>query len=487
MISFFGGIIALITGSVFSLVITRTLSPEEYGYWGLIFSVISYFAMLIPMFSYWSTREIARKQDSGKTSVLSTMGFSIIASAIFIPTSLIISHQTGVNQSEFLFATLLIPAIFLNGILSSISLGYKPYILGFSSIVFGIVQVSTIVFFVYYLDMGVFGIILSLLLANIANTILQLFFIHEKLKDYFNFNFLKKWIKLFWIPLYPSTYNILSESTILIFTMMTGSVIGVAYWIASGVIASVITPTLLISRAVYPKLLDSESKDFLRDNVTYVFYFGFLFTSIVITFAKPGLFILNPFYEKAVPVLLILAVEGFLTVLTNMFQLSLIGIEKIDTSSHVGYKQYMKSKLFFVNSLRLIQVIIYVIIFVIVIHIFSKSSSEIDLLIYWALIAMCTQIPLTFILGYMVNQNFSKPFDYVRIAKFLLISISIFPVIYYLTETYLNYTNDLYYFLPHLLLFTLSAVGIYCIVSYVVDSKIRTLFNSIIFEIKKLK
>ena len=105
---------------------------------------------------------------------------------------------------------------------------------------------------------------------------------------------------------------------------MTGSIIGVAYWVASSIIASIITPAGMISRAVYPKLLDDHHKDFFRDNVTHLFYFSILFTSIVIVFAKPGLFILNPFYEKAFPVVMILAIDGFLTVLVNMFQISLM-------------------------------------------------------------------------------------------------------------------------------------------------------------------
>ncbi|RZD44396.1 MAG: hypothetical protein CXT78_06665 [Thaumarchaeota archaeon] len=485
LISFMGGLIALVTGSIFSLIITRTLTPEEYGHWGLIFSVISYFAMLIPMFAYWSTREIARKKDSGKTSVFSTIGFSIISSTIFIPIALIVSFQTGSNQTDFLFATMLIPAIFINGILASISLGYKPQVISISSISFGLVQVPSVLFFVYFLDMGIIGIILTMLLAYTASILVFTIFIRKKLKNSFKFFFLKKWLKLFWIPLYPSTYTILAESTILIFTVMTGSIIGVAYWIASIVLASVISPAGLISRAVYPKLLDDNSKDFFRDNVTYLFYFTILFTSIVITFAKPGLFVLNPFYEKAVLVVVIIAVESFLTVLINMFQLSLIGIEKIDIISHATFKDYVKSKLFYVYTLRLIQVIVYIIIFVIMLQIFTSSaSSDITLLIYWATIAMVTQIPLTIILGIMIKHNFPDPFDYIRITKFFIISVLVFAVAYYMTENYLNYTNDLYHFLPSLILLVVFAVGLYLISTYIVDSKIRTLFNSIIYEIK---
>ena len=485
LISFIGGLFALVTGSIFSLILTRTLTPEEFGHWGLIFSVISYFALLIPMFGYWATRETARELDSGRTSVLSTLGFSIIASAVFIPTSLIISFQTESDQTQFLFATLLIPTIFISGILSAIALGYKPHVISFSSIAFGIVQVPTAIFFVYFLEMGVIGVILTLLLAHAATITVLIISVREKLKSSFQVSYLKKWMKLFWLPLYPSVYNILAESTILIYTVMTGSVIGIAYWVSSVVLVSVISPAGMISRAVYPKLLNEDTKYFFRDNLTYLFYFGILFTSIVITFAKPGLFILNPFYEKASLVVVILAVDGFLTVLVNMFQLSLIGIEKIDTDSNSTYKDYIKSKLFYVYTLRLIQVVVYVIIFVIMLQIFSSSvNSEIDLLIYWATILVITQIPLTIILGFMIKRNFPNPFDYVRISKFLVVSIIVFTFTYYLSETSLDYTENLYSFIPNLFLLVIFGVGIYLLITCILDSKLRTLIRTIISEMK---
>ena len=84
LISFLGGFIALVTGLIFTLIVTRTLSPEEYGSWGLIFSVIGYFVMLQPIITYWTTRETARNLDSGKTAVTSSVGLSFGILPIFI-------------------------------------------------------------------------------------------------------------------------------------------------------------------------------------------------------------------------------------------------------------------------------------------------------------------------------------------------------------------------------------------------------------------
>ena len=104
LISFLGGIIALGSGIIFTLIVTRTLSPEEYGSWGLILSVVGYFVMIQPLINYWATREIARNIDSGKTAVTSSVGMSFGILPIFIIISFFLADQTGINHDVFFLA-----------------------------------------------------------------------------------------------------------------------------------------------------------------------------------------------------------------------------------------------------------------------------------------------------------------------------------------------------------------------------------------------
>jgi O-antigen/teichoic acid export membrane protein len=484
LISFLGGLIGLVTGSIFSLIITRVLTPEEYGHWGLILSVVSYFPLILSVISYWSTRETATNLFSGKTAFLSTLGLSLIASIFFIIISYFITGETKTELNNFLLATILIPIMFLVGIFSSIAYGYKPHVLGISTVFYGISQVFSVLTFVYYFDLGIPGVILSLTLSYSVSTLILFLYVREKIKTSLQINFIKKWIKLSWIPLYPIISLVLANSTILIFVIITDSVLGIAYWTASLILVSIISSSGLISQATYSKLLKDKDRSFFQDNLTYLFYFAILFTALIITFARPGLFLLNPFYEEAFPIVIILSVEGFLLVLINMFQNSLIGIEKVDTNSNSTFKDYIKSKLFYVQSLRLIQVASYVVIFIVVFTLFTSSkNSLIELLIYWASISFVTHIPLFIIFFVLIKKNFSNSFDFNRITKFLMIGsiISIFS--YFLTENFLLYDENIFQFAPRLLLFVGLVIGIYAIVTYLTDSKIKSLFNSIISEI----
>lgn len=487
LISFLGGLIGLVTGSIFSLVITRVLTPEEYGHWGLILSVVSYFPLILSVIAYWSTRETATNLFSGKTAFLSTLVLSLIASIVFIIISFFIVDETKTEQDNFLLATILIPIMFLVSIFSSIAYGYKSHVLGISTVFYGISQVFSVLTFVYYFDLGIPGVILSLTISYSVSALILFLYVREKIKTTFQIDFIKKWIKLSWIPLYPILSLVLANSTILIFVIITDSVLGIAYWTASLILVSIISSSGLISQATYSKLLQDKDHSFFQDNLTYLFYFAILFTSIIITFARPGLFVLNPFYEDATPIVIILAVEGFLLVLINMFQNSLIGIEKVDSNSNSKFKDYIKSNLFYIQTLRLIQVASYVIIFIIVFLLFSSSTdSVIELLIYWASISLLTHIPLFIIFSVLIKKNFSHSFDLKRIIKFFMIGVFISIFSYFITENFLLYEENVYHFAPNLLLFVGMLIGIYFIVTYLSDSKIKSLFNSIICEISKM-
>ena len=87
----------------------------------------------------------------------------------------------------------------------------------------------------------------------------------------------------------------------------------------------------------------------------------------------------------------------------------------------------------------------------------------------------------------MVKKNFSLSLDISRIFKFLLTSIGIFGLVFFLSEEFLEYNNDVFQFIPGLLLFVGIGVGGYLLITYLIDFKTRSLVSSIIGEITKRK
>ena len=485
LISLIGGIISIFTGIIFTLIITRSVTPEEYGTWGLIIGLITYVTLVGPIVSYWSTRDTARNIQSGKTAVLSSMLLSIGAISIYIVISYLMSNYTNVEQNVLLFAAILIPVILVNGILTAINLGWKPHAISYGTLAYGISSIPFALFLIYYLDFGVTGIIISVFLANMISIIILFFYAKEKIANQFNKTILKKWFKLSWIPIYPGIAILVAGFDISIFTIITGSVIGLAFWTAAMVLPATISHTGLISRAVYAKLLEEKTKEFMSENLTLVFYFGIILISLVVTFARPGLYALNPIYEIVFPVAIIMSFEVFLTVLVNIFLLSLAGIEKVDKFENSTFKDYLKSKLFFPHTIRLIQTSIYILILAVgLLILVGFGSSNQELLLFWASIALITQIPLVCILYYFVRKSIMIKIEISRIAKFSLTAIGAFGLTYVLTTQFLVYSPDIISFLPNVLMFGSLGVGLYIIITYLIDNKIRNLVQAIIKEIK---
>ena len=83
LFSFLFGIISILTGLVFTVIVTRSLSPVEFGSWGVIGTLVSYTLIMGSVVNYWSTREISRGEESGKTAILFSSSFSIFAIVVY--------------------------------------------------------------------------------------------------------------------------------------------------------------------------------------------------------------------------------------------------------------------------------------------------------------------------------------------------------------------------------------------------------------------
>ena len=88
------------------------------------------------------------------------------------------------------------------------------------------------------------------------------------------------------------------------------------------------------------------------------------------------------------------------------------------------------------------------------------------------------------ILYYLVQKNITIKLEVSRIIKFLLTAIGVFGLTYALVNQFLVYSTDIFSFIPNALIFTSFGIGLYVIITYLIDNKIRNLVQNIIKEIK---
>lgn len=483
LISLLGGIILIVTSSVFTVIVTRILPTIEYGTWGLINGLFVYVLMLSPILSYWATREIARGEKTGKSHLAGNGILSFAGIGVFLLISLIIGNETEANFEHLYFATILVPLLLFVNILTAINLGHKPESLAYGNIAYGATLIPTGLIFVYFLNLGIYGVIISAFIGHIANIVILIFFARSKIIGSIKKEYFKKWFKLFWIPSYPSLAIIIEGLDITIFTLITKSVHVLAFWTAALVIPTIISQSGLISKAVYPKLLESDKQEYVSDNLVHLFFFGILFTSITIAFAKPALFILNPVYQIAVFVVVILSVHMFLNVLINTFQLSLTGIEKIDANVNATFVDYIKSKLFFIPTIRLIQSLSYIVSLIIILLIFHDNVDDMELLHYWSITILLSQIPFVIFFFKQMKKHFplnlSKP-----IMKYILSSVISFGLIFFTIEQIVDYDSNLYTIVAQIISFISISSLTYILITISIDDHSRKLVKTVIQALK---
>ena len=485
MIALFIAILTVFLSMIFNLIVTRTLTPNEYGMWGLINGFLTYAIVIEPMIGYWVAREIARKTESGKTAVISSGALSIVGIVVFIISAFFIGKELELDLNIIFFAAILIPPRFINGTLAAINQSWKPHTISYGIISLGIVQIPMALLFVYYLEWGISGLILSVFVGLLVSNIILGWFAKEKISVFFKVEYAKKWIKLLWLPLYLAIPGVIYRFDVVIFTIITGSVIGLAFWTASLAISTIISHSGLIARAIYPKMLTGDGDSYLKDNFTQFFYFSIPLTALVITFAKPALFTLNPLYEEANIVVTFLALQVFFTTLGGVIEVTLLGKDEVDVGEKSKIKDYLKSRLFKMPTLEMIQHSIYITLLISGLLILISTRSIMELIIYWSILSMGTRIPFTIYRYILLRKSINFKFEGKSIVKYIITSIVIFGGSYFITDKFLVYTERIFEFLPNLLLFVGISIFGYLIITYLIDLKTRNLFHAVFKEILK--
>jgi len=482
LIGFVVGIAGVFLGLIFTLIVTRRLSPEEFGIWSLILSVVNYFIISEVIISYWATREVARGKQIGKTGIFSSIAITLVSIPIFILYLFRISESADIDHFIIFLSVVLLPVNFLTQTLTGINLGHKPHATSYGFLAFGIIKIPLVLITVVFLDLGIAGVILSFFVALCGKIMVQLYFAMPKLKNQFQFKIMSRWIKLSWIPIFGHIQNYIQLLDVVLYSVIVTSVIGVAYYTASFAIAAIIAHSSSISQALYPKLLSGKVEG-IEKNLTLILYFAIPLLGIAIIFSKPGLFALNPFYVEAWPIVIFLALKAFIRVITILPLTVLGGIENVDIEEQIQPSKLIKSVLFKIPLILGIFNLIYLITLVIILFVFSSLINELELVLWWAIIGFVVHIPLTVTVWKFSSKKIKISFPWKKLPKFIVPTI-IFMLFYYLTsDSMLNYDPSIYKFLPLVIIQFVICVGIYLSLTYAMDNETRKLFKSLKSEI----
>jgi O-antigen/teichoic acid export membrane protein len=474
---------SILTGMLFFLIITRRLSPEELGIWALVGSILSYLLISENLISFWSIRQIARGHEVGKTAVSSSLTLSIGLIPVYLIYVTAISDSTDIDKQILMLGVLLLPVYYLSNTLNKINTAHRPQVTSYGIIIFESIKTPFALAFVVFFDLGVEGVIITVLFASLVKICVQLYFARNKLKNQLSWVVFKNWFKNSWISSYEMIPQYIRKIDAVVFVLITNSVIGLAYYHVSSVIAKIILNSRLIGQGLYPKLLAGGSSYYIKEVFTLTMYFAIPLLAISIIFSKPALFALNPLYQNMEIIVILLATYTFISIPSIIFQAVLKGIEKVDTKENTTAKDLLKSNLFTISSTRIIRNVMYLGLLIGGLILLSFESDK-ELVIWWGMVAIISEIPIVIFWWRKIHQHVKFPFPAKEISKYSLATI-IFSLVYWLTSDFIiNYKISIYEFLPGLIIQMLICVGIYFAVTYLIDKKTRNIVSKIFQEIK---
>jgi len=486
LVAFSISLVSVITGLIFTLIVTRRLSIEEFGLWTLLGSLISYVIIYEPIISFWVSRQIARGVEVGKTAFTTSGFFALPSFLIYIAMIFFVSGSTDTDFQPLLLASILVPLTFISNTLTGINLGHKPQAISYGLLFFEIFKIPVALVFVYFLELGIYGAIIAVIIAFMVKLIIQIHFAKPKLSGIFDINQLRYWIKLSWLPMYGKIPAFIWTLDVLIYSTIIGSVTSLAYYGAAAAVGALVAHAGMISQGLYPKLLSGGKTKFFEENFSKLLYFLIPLLCITIFFSKAGLFVLNPIYEGAFLIVIVFSIRAAFYIIMGTFNKTLQGLEKVDESKITKFSLLIKSKLFLVPTLNLIHYSSYVIGLAIMLLIFvPQGFSELDLILWWVLISLIIQIPFTIITGIIVYKKIHFRFPKLIFTKYLIGALVMTLVFVLTNESILVYDISIFIFLPRLILEVIICGVTYLGVTWLLDKKIRLLFKSILLEFTK--
>jgi O-antigen/teichoic acid export membrane protein len=426
-IIFAAQLLSVVTGLAFTLLLTRNLSPADFGVWSNIFTVVGYFTIASGLLPFWITRFAARKMEGAiKTGFSATIVIALVGMAVYVP--FIFPYMQAANTQApiyvavYLLAALEILNIYLISLLESSLRAVKPQAIGYGLLVEEVTKVT--IALALLLALG-FSQVLPIAMVSLisAAAIQVLYYIRllaPSLKEKVHWKYLRQWLKGSTVNIYTAVGSqLLSFTFILLFFSAVGKE-ATGDLQAAITFANIIGYASFVSYAVYPRLLaNSCSEEEVALSFRTTLMAAFPLATITLTMPTSLLTILNAQYSEAWPILVLYTLDALIILISNFYNSCVLGVERLDEKGNVPLRELIRSKIFKVFTLPYIQAAIALPTAYYLLSQFTSSSSAVQAATYVVAIIIGVQAT-TFIGLYLtMRKSIRLTVDWRSIGKYL--------------------------------------------------------------------
>jgi O-antigen/teichoic acid export membrane protein len=416
--------LSVATGMMFTLLITRNTTQEQVGIWSNVFDLAAYFMLLATAIPFWSGRFVAREKEGAlKTGFVANLIIGLISVGIFIP--LVPAITLALNVSEayltiYFIASVQIVQLYLINALEAGLRAKKPQAIGYGLL---IVEICKLIL-AYVLLLKFHEPLLGAIIGLVASVFIQIPYYMKLLSDEFKqkiqWNYVREWLKGSILNIY---YLIGAQIAAVLFILLFvfGGAASRGEYAVATTISNIISYSIFLSFALYPKLLAENSLENVPTSLKMVLMFAIPMTAGVLATPDSFLIILRQEYKEVAPLLSLLAVDSFIATISQFFIWVVFGVEKLDEEAKIPLKRLIKSNIFKVYTLSYIHAAITLPIAYFVLTNFALNQSM-PAAIYVAIINMATRFAMFLILCVIVYKTVRIKIPWKSIAKYCFAS-----------------------------------------------------------------
>jgi len=358
-------LLSVVTGLIFQFMLGRAIAATspEYAIWGNITTILPYFTLLSGVVPFWVMRCVARgKEGAAKTGLAINLLLSLLTTTVYlviIPLFLpLLLSEAGVANPAtylpfYLIASVQIVETYLTGLFEPCLQARTPQSVGYGLILQHVVRVIVGYVVIIHLGQPLLGAVVSTIIALSVQAAYYSKLLSGELKQRIQWGYVKEWLKGSVLIIYSVVGGVIANF-VFIMLFYYGGFGGMDIYYAAAQISAVISHSGYLSYALYPKLLTDRRSEDVTSSMKTVLMFALPMAVGVIALSSSYIVLLRPETANLYPgsqwVLVVLAVDALVTVITGIYATVLSGVETVDHEK-LSLKSLFKSKLFKYYSL----------------------------------------------------------------------------------------------------------------------------------------
>lgn len=487
-IIFAAKIISIATGLAFQFMVARLATTQEYDIFFNLSDVLAYFTLMAGVVPFWVMRCVARgKPGATKTGFATNLVFSFVSTLAYIGilpfilpvllSGLGISNWTA-YLPLYLIVSLQITELYLIGLFESCLQAATPQKIGFGLLIQQIFKLALGYVLIVQFGQPLVGAITATIAAFALQAIYYFKLTASDLKASIHWSYVKDWLKGSILNIYSVVGSQIAAFVFILLFSLGGEGSRGIYG-AANQIANVVTYASFLAFALYPKLLAERKNEDVTSSFKTVMMFALPMTVGAIALANSYIVLLRVeliAYPGAAFVLIVLALNALINVLSGIYGSVLFGVETVDQET-MSVKSLAKSKLFKYYSLSYISSAIAIPTTYFALTTFAYQQPLAAALSVCTITTMANFV-IFLALVVMVQRSFKVVVPWTALGRYLLASV-IMGVVLYL----LPYSDSI----STTLIWTAIGGAVYLGILMLIDKEARALPKSILGELVRKK